>query len=126
MKKTLLASALLLGGFLLGSLNNSNSIGEAKPEKAKTETVKQENNIIENENVRIEYVQVNGEIYDILVEAKGDTNLMSEFEVETPANYRSFYLIGMTKEKAAKHYDTNLSGQYEWTWEDEDYNQVPK
>lgn len=122
MKKMLIASALLVSGFVLGNINNSSEVANSKAEDVKIE----EKNVIENDNVRIEYVEVNGEIYDILVEAKGDTNLMSEFEVETPGNYRSFYLIGMTKEEATKHYDTNLKGKYDWTWEDEEYNQVPK
>ena len=85
-------------------------------EKAKKATV------IDNEDVNIEYIKVstkNFQGYDILVTAKNNTNISSEWELKDGTHYNSAYLVGMNKKSAERFYEKILKDQgYKWTWED--------
>ena len=85
-------------------------------EKAKKATV------IDNEDVNIEYIKVstkNFQGYDILVTAKNNTNVSSEWELKDGTHYNSAYLVGMNKKSAERFYEKILKDQgYKWTWED--------
>ena len=85
-------------------------------EKAKKSTV------IDNEDVNIEYIKVstkNFQGYDILVTAKNNTNISSEWELKDGTHYNSAYLVGMNKKSAERFYEKILKDQgYKWTWED--------
>ena len=81
-------------------------------EKAKKATV------IDNEDVNIEYIK-SFQGYDILVTAKNNTNISSEWELKDGAHYNSAYLVGMTKKSAERFYEKILKDKgYKWTWED--------
>ena len=63
-------------------------------EKAKKATV------IDNDDVNIEYITVstkNFQGYDILVTAKNNTNISSEWELKDGTHYNGAYLVGMNK-----------------------------
>ena len=85
-------------------------------EKAKKATV------IDNEDVNIEYIKVstkNFQGYDILVTAKNNTNIGSEWELRDGTHYNGAYLVGMNKKSAERFYEKILKDQgYKWTWED--------
>ena len=85
-------------------------------EKAKKSTV------IDNDDVNIEYIKVstkNFQGYDILVTAKNNTNISSEWELKDGTHYNSAYLVGMNKKSAERFYEKILKDQgYKWTWED--------
>ena len=85
-------------------------------EKAKKATV------IDNDDVNIEYIKVstkNFQGYDILVTAKNNTNVSSEWELKDGTHYNSAYLVGMNKKSAERFYEKILKDQgYKWTWED--------
>ena len=85
-------------------------------EKAKKATV------IDNDDVNIEYIKVstkNFQGYDILVTAKNNTNISSEWELKDGSHYNSAYLVGMNKKSAERFYEKILKDQgYKWTWED--------
>ena len=85
-------------------------------EKAKKVTV------IDNDDVNIEYIKVstkNFQGYDILVTAKNNTNISSEWELKDGTHYNSAYLVGMNKKSAERFYEKILKDQgYKWTWED--------
>ena len=81
-------------------------------EKAKKATV------IDNEDVNIEYIK-NFQGYDILVTAKNNTNISSEWELKDGYHYNSAYLVGITKKSAERFYEKVLKDRgYKWTWED--------
>ncbi len=85
-------------------------------EKAKKATV------IDNDDVNIEYIKVstkNFQGYDILVTAKNNTNISSEWELKEGSHYNSAYLVDMNKKSAERFYEKILKDQgYKWTWED--------
>ena len=85
-------------------------------EKAKKTTV------IDNEDVNIEYIKVstkNFQGYDILVTAKNNTNISSEWELRDGSHYNCAYLVGMTRKSAERFYEKILKDKgYKWTWED--------
>ena len=85
-------------------------------EKAKKATV------IDNDDVNIEYIKVstkNFQGYDILVTAKNNTNISSEWGLKDGTHYNSAYLVGMNKKSAERFYEKILKDQgYKWTWED--------
>ena len=85
-------------------------------EKAKKSTV------IDNEDVNIEYIKVstkNFQGYDILVTAKNNTNISSEWELKDGTHYNSAYLVGMNKKSAERFYEKILKEQgKKWTRED--------
>ena len=85
-------------------------------EKAKKVTV------IDNDDVNIEYIKVstkNFQGYDILVTAKNNTNISSEWELKDGTHYNGAYLVGMNKKSAERFYEKILKDQgYKWTWED--------
>ena len=97
-------------------IENQNKAIVAIIEKAKKATV------IDNEDVNIEYIKVstkNFQGYDILVTAKNNTNISSEWELKDGAHYNSAYLVGMNKKSAERFYEKILKDQgYKWTWED--------
>ena len=81
-------------------------------EKAKKATV------IDNDDVNIEYIK-NFQGYDILVTAKNNTNISSEWELRDGSHYNSAYLVGMTKKSAERFYEKILKDKgYKWSWED--------
>ena len=81
-------------------------------EKAKKATV------IDNEDVNIEYIK-NFQGYDILVTAKNNTNVSSEWELKDGTHYNGAYLVGMNKKSAERFYEKILKDKgYKWTWED--------
>ena len=85
-------------------------------EKAKKATV------IDNEDVNIEYIKVstkNFQGYDILVTAKNNTNISSEWELRDGSHYNGVYLVGMTRKSAERFYEKILKDKgYKWNWED--------
>ena len=97
-------------------IENQNKTIVAITEKAKKVTV------IDNEDVNIEYIKVstkNFQGYDILVTAKNNTNISSEWELKDGTHYNSAYLVGMNKKSAERFYEKILKDQgYKWTWED--------
>ena len=97
-------------------IENQNKAIVAITEKAKKSTV------IDNEDVNIEYIKVstkNFQGYDILVTAKNNTNISSEWELKDGTHYNSAYLVGMNKKSAERFYEKMLKDQgYKWTWED--------
>lgn len=97
-------------------IENKNKAIVEITEKAKKSTV------IDNENVNIEYIKVstkNFQWYDILVTAKNNTNISSEWELKDGTHYNSAYLVGMNKKSAERFYEKILKEQgYKWTWED--------
>lgn len=97
-------------------IENQNKAIVEITEKAKKVTV------IDNEDVNIEYIKVstkNFQGYDILVTAKNNTNISSEWELKDATHYNSAYLVGMNKKSAERFYEKILKDQgYKWTWED--------
>ena len=69
-----------------------------------------------------EYIKVstkNFQGYDILVTAKNNTNIGSEWELRDGTHYNGAYLVGMNKKSAERFYEKILKDQgYKWTWED--------
>lgn len=111
-KKAYLVTVLILIVTTLGiGVENRNLHKALESERNKEITV------IENDNVKIEYI-ANGEQYDILVDAKGDTNISSEWEIKDGHNYRGAYLVGDTQDNREKFYNRNLEKLgIDWTWE---------
>lgn len=112
MKKAMIATAgvALFGtGFLLG---NNRQEKEILPS--------QENGIVFlNEKVSIKYFDIENGDYDILVETRNGTNIVSEWQMNETKNYSFAYLIGREKSGAKKFYDMNLEKLgYEWNWEE--------
>ena len=97
-------------------IENQNKAIVKITEKAKKATV------IDNEDVNIEYIKVstkNFQGYDILVTAKNNTNISSEWELKDGNNYNGAYLVGTNKKSAEIFYEKVLKDQgYKWTWED--------
>ena len=97
-------------------IENQNKAIVKITEKAKKATV------IDNDDVNIEYIKVstkNFQGYDILVTAKNNTNISSEWELKDGTHYNSAYLVGMNKKSAERFYEKILKDQgYKWTWED--------
>ena len=97
-------------------IENQNKAIVAITEKSKKVTV------IDNEDVNIEYIKVstkNFQGYDILVTAKNNTNISSEWELKDGTHYNSAYLVGMNKKSAERFYEKILKDHgYKWTWED--------
>ena len=97
-------------------IENQNKVIVKITEKAKKVTV------IDNDDVNIEYIKVstkNFQGYDILVTAKNNTNISSEWELKDGTHYNSAYLVGMNKKSAERFYEKMLKDQgYKWTWED--------
>ena len=97
-------------------IENQNKAIVKITEKAKKVTV------IDNDDVNIEYIKVstkNFQGYDILVTAKNNTNISSEWELKDGTHYNSAYLVGMNKKSAERFYEKMLKDQgYKWTWED--------
>ena len=97
-------------------IENQNKAIVAITEKAKKATV------IDNDDVNIEYIKVstkNFQGYDILVTAKNNTNVSSEWELKDGTHYNGAYLVGMNKKSAERFYEKILKDQgYKWTWED--------
>ena len=97
-------------------IENQNKAIVKITEKAKKATV------IDNDDVNIEYIKVstkNFQGYDILVTAKNNTNISSEWELKDGSHYNSAYLVGMNKKSAERFYEKILKDQgYKWTWED--------
>ena len=97
-------------------IENQNKAIVEITEKAKKATV------IDNDDVNIEYIKVstkNFQGYDILVTAKNNTNISSEWELKDGSHYNSAYLVGMNKKSAERFYEKILKDQgYKWTWED--------
>ena len=97
-------------------IENQNKAIVEITEKAKKVTV------IDNDDVNIEYIKVstkNFQGYDILVTAKNNTNISSEWELKDATHYNSAYLVGMNKKSAERFYEKILKDQgYKWTWED--------
>ena len=97
-------------------IENQNKTIVKITEKAKKATV------IDNDDVNIEYIKVstkNFQGYDILVTAKNNTNISSEWELKDGTHYNSAYLVGMNKKSAEGFYEKILKDQgYKWTWED--------
>lgn len=56
--------------------------------------------VISNDQVTISYKKVNNEIFDLLIEPKGDMNITSEFDLEQDVNYKDAYLVGISKDKS--------------------------
>ena len=97
-------------------IENQNKAIVAITEKAKKDTV------IDNEDVNIEYIKISTKKfqgYDILVTAKNNTNISSEWELKDGNHYNGAYLVGMNKKSAERFYEKILKDQwYKWTWED--------
>ncbi len=97
-------------------IENQNKAIVGITEKAKKATV------IDNDDVNIEYIKVstkNFQGYDILVTAKNNTNVSSEWELKDGTHYNGAYLVGMNKKSAERFYEKMLKDQgYKWTWED--------
>ena len=97
-------------------IENQNKAIVEITEKAKKATV------IDNEDVNIEYIKISTKKfqgYDILVTAKNNTNISSEWELKDGSHYNSAYLVGMNKKSAERFYEKILKDQgYKWTWED--------
>lgn len=97
-------------------IENQNKAIVKITEKAKKATV------IDNEDVNIEYIKVstkNFQGYDILVTAKNNTNVSSEWELKDGTHYNGAYLVGMNKKSAERFYEKILKDKgYKWTWED--------
>ena len=97
-------------------IENQNKAIVKITEKAKKATV------IDNDDVNIEYIKVstkNFQGYDILVTAKNNTNISSEWELKDGTHYNSAYLVGMNKKSAERFYEKILKDQgYKWTCED--------
>ena len=97
-------------------IENQNKAIVKITEKAKKVTV------IDNEDVNIEYIKVstkNFQGYDVLVTAKNNTNISSEWKLKDGSHYNSAYLVGMNKKSAERFYEKILKDQgYKWTWED--------
>ena len=97
-------------------IENQNKAIVKITEKAKKATV------IDNEDVNIEYIKVstkNFQGYDVLVTAKNNTNVSSEWELKDGTHYNGAYLVGMNKKSAEIFYEKMLKDQgYKWTWED--------
>ena len=97
-------------------IENQNKAIVKITEKAKKATV------IDNDDVNIEYIKVstkNFQGYDILVTAKNNTNISSEWDLKDGTHYNSAYLVGMNKKSAERFYEKILKDQgYKWTWED--------
>ena len=58
--------------------------------KEKTEGTK----IINNDNIRIEYTKLDKNNYNLIIQAKNDTNIQSKNSLEVGQNYGSLYLEG--------------------------------
>lgn len=56
--------------------------------------------IISNDQVTISYKKVNNELFDLLIEPKGNMNITSEFDLEQDVNYKDAYLVGISKDKS--------------------------
>ena len=83
-------------------IENQNKAIVKITEKAKKVTV------IDNDDVNIEYIKVstkNFQGYDILVTAKNNTNISSEWELKDGTHYNSAYLVGMNKKSAERFYE---------------------
>lgn len=70
---------------------------------------------IENEQVSIEYIRVNNEVFDILVTPKNNMNLSPEFDLRSENNYKDAYLVGLSKEKA-KQLNDSRTEPVEFNW----------
>ena len=77
--------------------------------------INKERNVISNENVEIEYIKVNDEIYDIYVTPKNNTNLTPEFNLSNENNYKDAWLTGRSKENAKKNYE-RIERDFPFTW----------
>ena len=112
MKKAIIAAtagvALFGTGFLLGNVQNKKEILPT-----------QENGVVFlNEKVAIKYFDASNGDYDILVETRNGTNIVSEWQMEETKNYSFAYLIGREENSAKEFHDMNLAKLgYEWNWE---------
>lgn len=86
MKKIL--GYLVVGGLSLGA---GFYIGDHK-----------ENTLIDNEQVRVEYIKTDKDSYDLLIDSKNGINITSEKEVDPSGWYKDWYLVGESKDKLEK------------------------
>ena len=104
--KKVLTVIAVIGSFLLGSFVTY--IGLQKD----TDTT-----VLDTEQVTVEYIKVNDELFDLLVTPKNGMNLTPEYSLNSKYNYTDAYLVGMTEEKAKQLYSNREHPAYPFTWD---------
>ena len=61
--------------------------------------------VFENDQVKIEYIQVNKDMWDLYVEPKNEMQVISNFDMDTRVNEVDAYLTGRTRKEAKRTYD---------------------
>ena len=121
MKKSTLAmtGAIIILGTTVAiqnvKLQKANNIIEQTKNKI-VKIQKQQKNVIENKDVRIEYIKGKFD-YQITVDAKNGTNLLTGGEEY--GNYKAQYMVGRRQDFARKVYDTFVKEgleTYNWDW----------
>ena len=93
-KKTIILS-ILLGASLLAYIGKNE---EANNLRNEIEEMKQVS-VISNENVEIEYIEVDEDIFDISITPKKNFNVIPEFELKDDTYYKQAWLVGLSKNK---------------------------
>ena len=75
-----------------------------------------EKNIIENDNVKIQYFQIDEDDFDIIIESKGSFNISPEWSMKGESWYKDAYLTGKTNKKAYEFYKKNLKDDFDFNW----------